>query len=1101
MADKKNGGDNSANQTGGKRFRVALSFTGAKRDFVEKVAAILADYFGEEKILYDKYHEAEFARRDLALYLPKLYHNHADLIVAMMCPQYNEKEWTGLEWFAIHDLLKQRGDKVVMLCNFERAGADGLYTSAGFSPLDKKTPEQAAKTILERLAINEGKKKNYYIEMKLAKGAANGAVRARGTKKAAAGAYAPPPEFVAEPPYIGSHEFVGRKAELETIDDWSDPADAHPVLLFEAMGGQGKSMLTWHWVQEHAKKARPDWAGQFWYSFYERGAIMADFIRRALAYVTHVPPESLNKTPVAELREELLKHLKAKPYLMVLDGLERVLVAYHRIDAAQIADDEADHATDQIAKRDPCAAIRPEDDAFLRALAGGGASKILISTRLTPRAMINNAGTPVPGVRHERLKGLRPEDAEALLRAQGITGKPEAMRAYLKSSCDCHPLVTGVLAGLINDYLPARGDFDAWADDAGELGGARLNLAALDLVQKKNHILKVAIERLETKPRQLLSTLALLAQGVDYATLSALNPHVPPPPPEVDQPEKPEDGWMWDGMSDDDKKQAKEEYAAALARYAEYERAVKARLESPEYKAAPKRLQETVKDLEKRGLLQYDHQSKRYDLHPVVRGVAGGGLPDGEKQAYGQRVVDYFNAKPHSPYDEAETLDDVAAGVQVMRTLMQMGKMREAAEMYRPDLVMAMTYNLEAHAEILALLRPFFTNGWGTLPEGLRGELDAHVAIDAGNTLYGLHLFADAQAAYAAGLRDQLQRQDWSNVRVAISNSASTAYAQGRLGRQDRCRVLELDLALAAESRQDLFRARLERFDQLRAIGRLDEAQTMWKVLDPMGRAWSRNVYQQGYAEYCYARFRFERGDLLEEHLARAEELGRSGKNRGSNRNLHWLRGEWHVARGEWPPAAASLHEAVSMARAVGKVDAGAETLLVLARLHAKQSTPDEARHEVERLEASGRYSSRHLAEVWLLLGDRAAAVKHARAAYKSAWADGEPFVYRYELTKAAELLTRLGEPIPSLPPYDAAKDPPFDWEADVEAAIECLKKKKAEKEAAGQAEAAKKQAEKAAKQAPASGTQSPDPAPAPPSEVVIKPLNQKPARDDTPKA
>ena len=50
-----------------KRFRIAFSFAGEKRDFVAEVAAILAERFGEDKILYDKYHEAEFARRDLGL--------------------------------------------------------------------------------------------------------------------------------------------------------------------------------------------------------------------------------------------------------------------------------------------------------------------------------------------------------------------------------------------------------------------------------------------------------------------------------------------------------------------------------------------------------------------------------------------------------------------------------------------------------------------------------------------------------------------------------------------------------------------------------------------------------------------------------------------------------------------------------------------------------------------------------------------------------------------------------------------------------------------------------------------------------------------------
>ena len=57
-----------------------------------------------------------------------------------------------------------------------------------------------------------------------------------------------PPALYAEPRYIGSHAFVGRASELTTLSDWAAPADAHPVLLFEAIGGTGKSMLTWEWT-------------------------------------------------------------------------------------------------------------------------------------------------------------------------------------------------------------------------------------------------------------------------------------------------------------------------------------------------------------------------------------------------------------------------------------------------------------------------------------------------------------------------------------------------------------------------------------------------------------------------------------------------------------------------------------------------------------------------------------------------------------------------------------------------------------------------------------------------------------------------------------
>ena len=44
-----------------KRFRIAFSFSGDKREFVAQIASILARRCGADHVLYDKYHEAEDA--------------------------------------------------------------------------------------------------------------------------------------------------------------------------------------------------------------------------------------------------------------------------------------------------------------------------------------------------------------------------------------------------------------------------------------------------------------------------------------------------------------------------------------------------------------------------------------------------------------------------------------------------------------------------------------------------------------------------------------------------------------------------------------------------------------------------------------------------------------------------------------------------------------------------------------------------------------------------------------------------------------------------------------------------------------------------------
>jgi hypothetical protein len=81
------------------------------------------------------------------------------------------------------------------------------------------------------------------------------------------------------------------------------------------------------------------------------------------------------------------------------------------------------------------------------------------------------------------------------------------------------------------------------------------------------------------------------------------------------------------------------------------------------------------------------------------------------------------------------------------------------------------------------------------------------------------------------------------------------------------------------------------------------------------------------------------------------------------------------------------------------------------------------------------------LAELWHALADTEQAAKHARAAYRYAWADGEPYVRRHALDRAKTLLQRLGEDIPALPAYDPAQHPKKPWEDEVIAAITELRK------------------------------------------------------------
>lgn len=842
-----------------------------------------------------------------------------------------------------------------------------------------------------------------------------------------------PPALYAEPPYIGSHKFVGRSAQLDVLNDWASPADAHPILLFDAIGGSGKSMLTWEWMTQHAIQTRSDWAGRFWYSFYERGAIMADFCRRALAYITGSPLDGFRKMKTPELGEKLLRHLQNRPWLFVLDGLERVLVAYHRFDAAEISDEEATQPTDQIARRDPRTAIRPEDDDLLRKLASASPSKLLISSRLVPAVLLNQAVQTIPGVLRVPLPGLRPADAESLLRSCGITGNSQVIQDYLKSHCDCHPLVTGALAGPINDYLPNKGNFDAWAADPA--AGGQLDIADLDLVAKRNHILKSAIEGAPPKGRQLLSTMALLSEAIDYPTLSALNPHLPPEPENVEVPTEPEIRPNWKGMPKSQRRDALKDYRSALQRQKAYEEAIEARLRSPEFLAAPGELTNTVRDLERRGLLQYDGFTRRYDLHPVVRAIAARGLRPEEKDRYGERVVDYFSTRTHDPYEEAETLDDVSDGLRIVRFLLRMGRYKEAADVYCGELGVALLVNLEAYAESLSLTRPFFPRGWAILPGDVDDRSARYLAFSAAFALEEVEELTESLRAYGAGLAAGLQAKDWEALRAALQGISVVLRNQNKLATENRCTSLHCDLANLSGNLTDLFTSRLSRFSQLSLTGRWADAQALWNLLDPMGRDWPRPVYRPGSAEFRHARFQFWQGNLTEDQLAHGEQLAKAAKNRGTLRDIYQLRGEWLIERAEWSLAAESLQEAVSMARAIGQLQTDAETLLAFCRL--KLGYLSNPRHDIEQLADVKHPSHPILANMWLITGDRKQATLHAQEAYKWAWADGEPYVRRYDLNKVQALLTELGAEPPKLLPYGPSKKEKFPFEDELVSFIE----------------------------------------------------------------
>ena len=135
----------------GRRFRVALSFAGPNRPFVEEVAAILAEALGRDRVFYDKYYESELARPNLDTYLADIYRKESDLVVPFISAAYGGRVWCNLEWRQMRDILLNMAGDRLMYFRFDQAELPGLLALDGYADISKRTPQEAANLILERL--------------------------------------------------------------------------------------------------------------------------------------------------------------------------------------------------------------------------------------------------------------------------------------------------------------------------------------------------------------------------------------------------------------------------------------------------------------------------------------------------------------------------------------------------------------------------------------------------------------------------------------------------------------------------------------------------------------------------------------------------------------------------------------------------------------------------------------------------------------------------------------------------------------------------------------------------------------------------------------
>jgi hypothetical protein len=237
-------------------------------------------------------------------------------------------------------------------------------------------------------------------------------------------------------PYHMPPNFTGRMSECGTLTRWLNEDRDHPLLVLRALGGFGKSALTWHWLTHDVDANK--WPHVVWWSFYEGDASFDHFVEETLAYRYGEGIAAKNLSLRAAL-DLLLQALHEPGTLLVLDGFERVLRAFGGLEAAYQGDDakHTDHDRD-------CLSPLAENFLYYLALQPQLRSKVMLTTRLTPRIVeAKRSGRP-QGCREVELRQMQPEDALAFFHAQGIRGT----HTEIELACEhygYHPLSLRIL--------------------------------------------------------------------------------------------------------------------------------------------------------------------------------------------------------------------------------------------------------------------------------------------------------------------------------------------------------------------------------------------------------------------------------------------------------------------------------------------------------------------------------------------------------------------------------------------------------------------------------------------------------------------------------
>lgn len=304
-------------------------------------------------------------------------------------------------------------------------------------------------------------------------------------------------------PYALQENFTGRMQEREILTDWLK-REPYPMISIIAIGGMGKTALAWYWLMEDIVGSEEQPRKILWWSFYDRESSFERFLKKAIG---HFSDDEVDWNKLVSTRDKmdfLYKILSENHYLLVLDGVERVLRAYYNLGSPYQGDEIKEDE-----RGDFRSCIEPNCGMFFQWLASGyPRTKTLLTSRLYPRELDGLAGCL-----RKDLEQLGKDDAVEFFFRQGVKGT----RAETETACESVgylPLSLRLLSGMIACDPKNPRDIKEWMK----------YYIIPELKGKEGHnIFEFAYNALDKKKQEFISKLSAFRNPMDWEAIVIFN--------------------------------------------------------------------------------------------------------------------------------------------------------------------------------------------------------------------------------------------------------------------------------------------------------------------------------------------------------------------------------------------------------------------------------------------------------------------------------------------------------------------------------------------------------------------------------------------------